>query len=40
MLYEDGAMLTREFPIIERVLASRSLSGGDKPLHDIWHKLV
>jgi len=40
VLCEDGAMMTREFPTLEKVLASRSPHKGDKPQHDIWHKLV
>ena len=40
VLCEDGALMTREFPTMEKVVASRYPSGGDQPRHDIWHKLV
>ncbi|KAF8846453.1 HET-domain-containing protein [Acephala macrosclerotiorum] len=40
VLCEDGAMMQREFPTLEKVLASRTPGAKDKSQHDIWHKLV
>lgn len=41
VLCEDGAVLTREFPTLGKVLASRSPPSGEKkPATDWWHRLV
>jgi hypothetical protein len=40
VLCEDGALLTREFPTLNKVLASWSASEKDESRHDRWYKLV
>lgn len=40
VLCKDGALLTRKFPTVKEVLASRTPGGGDKPPNNAWHKLV
>jgi hypothetical protein len=41
VLCEDGAVLTREFPTLSKLLASRSPPSGEKkPATDWWHRLV
>jgi hypothetical protein len=40
VLCEGGALMTREFPTMDKVLSSRSAGGVEASRHDIWHKLV